>query len=235
MSTQNSSLSIIVPVYNEVGIIDCSLSAIDEFCAIHFGDYEVLVIESGSTDGSFEKCDEVARLHSRVRVIHEGARNGFGAALQLGYNHAAKDLVLLVTLDLPFPLDATLRALPLLASHDYVLSYRAKDPRAWTRRMQSAVYNFLVRMVLNLRVRHINSGFKLYHRSDLLGMPIQSRGWFIDAEILFRLQSKGLRYAEIPVELVERPSGKSSVGAFAFVDVLRELWRFRRAYKRGRL
>jgi len=220
------SLSVIVPVYNEVELVRPSTAVIDDFCRTHFADYEVLIIESGSTDGTGSVCDDVARERPRVRVIHEGARNGFGSAVRLGYRAATKDLVLLTTFDLPFPLDATLVALPHLASCDYVVSRRASDPRQWPRRVQSWVYNRLVRAALGLRVRHVNSGFKLFPRHLVADMPIESNGWFVDAEVLFRLQRQGLTYAEIPVELVDRSRGRSSIGRLAFVKVLGELVRF---------
>jgi dolichol-phosphate mannosyltransferase len=221
-------LTVIVPVYNEAALVAPATGIVDDFCAANFDDYEVLIVESGSTDGTADACDAVAAERPRVRVIHEGARNGFGSAVRLGYGAAAKDLVLLTTLDLPFDLGATLTALPHLANYDYVLSYRSADGRRWTRRVQSFVYNKLVAWVLGLRVRHVNSGFKLFRRALVQRMPIQSTGWFIDAEVLLRLQHGGFRCTEIPVALIERSEGRSSVGAFTFVTVLRDLLRFRR-------
>jgi glycosyltransferase involved in cell wall biosynthesis len=220
------SLSVIVPVYNEVALVSPSTAVIDDFCAQHFRDYEVLIIESGSTDETGEKCDEVARERSHVRVIHEGARNGFGSAIRLGYRAATKDLILLTTLDLSFSLESTLVALPHLESCDYVVSYRSADTRKWTRKIQSFVYNMLITRLLGLEVRHVNSGFKLLRRSMVHDMPIESNGWFVDAEVLFRLQQAGFTFAEIPVALIDRVEGRSSVGAFAFLKVLAELVRF---------
>ena len=75
-------------------------------------------------------------------------------------------------------------------------------------------------------MRHVNSGFKLFPRHLVADMPIESNGWFVDAEVLFRLQRQGLTYAEIPVELVDRSLGRSSIGRLAFVKVLGELVRF---------
>jgi dolichol-phosphate mannosyltransferase len=220
------SLSVIVPVYNEAALVFPSTAVIDDFCAQHFRDYEVLIIESGSTDETGKKCDEVARDRSHVRVIHEGARNGFGSAVRLGYRAATKDLILLTTLDLPFSLDSTLVALPHLESCDYVVSYRSADTRKWTRRIQSFVYNTLVTRVLGIRVRHVNSGFKLLRQSMVRDMPIESNGWFVDAEVLFRLHQEGFTFVEIPVALIDRAQGRSSIGAFAFLKVLAELLRF---------
>src|SRR5262245_27532454 len=95
------SISVIVPVYNEIELVDVSVRAIDQFLSGQTLVYEIIVIESGSTDGSDIVCDELAETLPAVNVIHESQRNGLGSALRLGYAAATKDLVWLVTVDIP--------------------------------------------------------------------------------------------------------------------------------------
>lgn len=189
------------------------------------------MIESGSTDDSGERCDRVAETHERIRVIHEGARNGYGAAMRLGYADVTCDLVWLVTVDTPFPLESILAAVPLFDQHDCVLSYRSDDPRSIARRLQSLVYNIVVRTLLRLRMRHVNSAFKVYKREMIQALPLQSAGWFLDAEVLYWISRRKIPYAVLPVPLIDRETGESSVGAFAFLAVLRELFEFLRSPK----
>lgn len=222
------SLSLLVPVYNEYGLLESSLQTINTFLAAHFADYEIVVVESGSTDGSAQICDDIAGRNDRIRVIHEGARNGFGAALKLGYAQACKDLLVLYTVDMPFPLEAMLQALPYLSQYDCVLSYRSHDTRSIYRRFQSCVYNFVVKTLLGLRVRQVNSAFKLLRRTTAQGLQMVSNHWFFEAELLYRLQERRSSFMEIPVPLTERVGGVSSVTAFTFLVMLKELFRFRR-------
>jgi dolichol-phosphate mannosyltransferase len=226
--SQSFSLSVIVPVYNECQALEHGLRTVSGFLQEHGFDHEILVIESGSTDGTGEKCDALAGVLPHVRVIHEGARNGFGAALKLGYAQATKDLVWIITVDLFFPLDAIFAALPLLGRYDYVASYRSQDGRGFGRRLQSFVYNKLITLSLGLKVRHVNSGFKVIRREQVRGIELGSRGWFVDAELLYHLQRAGRTFVEIPVPLIERMQGQSSVGALAFAQVLKEWWAFLR-------
>ncbi len=228
------SLTILVPVYNEIQALETGLRTMSEFAVRHGFDHEILVIESGSTDGTGDKCDELARVLPNLRVIHEGARNGFGSAVQLGYREARKDLIWLITVDLFFPLDAIFQALPLLASVDYVTSFRSEDNRGFGRKAQSFVYNRLIAGVLGLKVRHVNAGFKVLKREIVKDLTLTSRGWFVDAELLCRLQEAGRTFAEIPVPLIDRTQGKSSVGPLAFVAVLKEMRAFMRSRKQAR-
>jgi glycosyltransferase involved in cell wall biosynthesis len=226
--TAPHSISVVMPVYNEALTLPAAVAAIDRFLAAHFRDHEILLIESGSTDGSGPECDRLAAALPAVRVIHEGARNGYGSALQLGFQAATGDLVWMITADMPFPLEAVLQALPLLNRYDVVLSYRSRDPRSLPRRVQSVVYNVLVKRLLRLPVRHVNSAFKLYKREALRSLPLGSRTWFIDAEIVHGVVHGGIPFVEIPVELIDRADRASSITPGTPRRLLAELWAFAR-------
>src|SRR4029077_15271864 len=127
--------------------------------------------ESGSTDGSDAACDRLADALPRGEGIHEAQSNGVGSAPRHGYAAAGKDLVWLVTVDIPFPLGTLCEALPLMRECDCVLSYRSEDNRGVLRRIQSRGYNALVKAILGLPMRTVNSAFKLYRRSLLSSLP----------------------------------------------------------------
>ena len=228
------SLSLIVPVYNEVALLEEAVGVYRSFLERHFTDWEIIVIESGSTDGTGDLVDGLARSDSRLKIVHEGGRNGFGSALKIGFRDARKDLVLMTTADNPFPIEVILQALPLLDRCACVLSYRTCDRRVSVfRKVQSFIYNHLVRLALGIRVRHVNAAFKLYRRDFIQSLILVSRGWFIDAEIVYWITKLRATYAEVPVELLERPHGQSSVTVTTAFSLLKELWSFLRI--RGRI
>ncbi|MGH2491805.1 MAG: glycosyltransferase family 2 protein [Candidatus Limnocylindria bacterium] len=228
----SSSFTVLVPVYNEAQLVMPSLGRIDEFMRSWSSDYEILVIESGSTDGSANLCDEAAAKWRSIRVIHEPTRTGYGSALRLGIWNATRSFLWVVTLDVPFPLESVFTAVPLLDTHDAVVSYRSRDPRGFGRRVQSTVYNLLLRLLLGLRFRHANSAFKVLRLSTVRAIPLTSAGWFIDAELLYRLQERGAMCAVIGVPLIDRSAGASTVRLGTWVGVLRELVRFRSLIRR---
>jgi glycosyltransferase involved in cell wall biosynthesis len=224
----NWSLSVIVPVYNEAQSIEPALEALDEYLSDRWHDYEIVFVESGSTDGTAEICDRLAARYPAVRVIHESAKRGFGSAMKVGYREARKALIWLVTVDRPFHLEAIEQALPLLDSYDCVLSYRSADPRTVRRRFQSWVYNTLIRATLGLPMRHVNSAFKLIKRDvgQALARTVHADGWFFDAELLYRMRRAAVSWTEMPVPLLDRGIGASSVGPLTFLWLLRELLTF---------
>lgn len=217
------SISAIVPIYNERAALPGVIQEIDAFLDAHFSDYEILMVESGSTDGTGEACDALPGLLPRVRVIHEGARNGFGSAIRTGVAAATKRWVWPLVVDMPFSLEVMLTALPYLDTHGAVLSYRSDDPRSLYRRFQSVVFNTLARRLLRVRARHLNSAFKVTGAALMQSMGLQSNGWLLDAELIMRLEQRGVRYVEIPVQLVDRTSGRSTIGFGASVKAARDL------------
>ncbi|MCE5252282.1 glycosyltransferase family 2 protein [bacterium] len=221
------SITVVTPVYNEETLLEESIALIDTFLSRHFTDYEILIIESGSTDRSGEICDRLSGRYDRITVIHEGSRNGFGSALKLGFNNAAKDIVCVITADMPFPLDTIVRALPLLEQNDCVLSYRSKDNRrSYFRKIQSFVFNALIKLIFRLRMKHSSSAFKIFRRTTLQKMTFISNGWFVDIEILYWITENKVKYIEIPVELIERQSGESTITLFTPFLIIKEMFKF---------
>ena len=222
----NYSISIIIPVYNEIEIIESSISKISTFILDHFSNYELIIVESGSTDGSRELCDKLCAIHKNIKIIHESKRNGFGSALKFGFKNADEDLVCVVTLDLPFPLESIVKAVPYFSKYDCVLSYRSNDNRNWKRKLQSYVYNAIVKFMLGLKVKHVNSAFKIYKRESIQNMELISNGWFIDAEIIYLLQKKNISFIELPVELFDRTEGQSKISLSTPLTIIKELFTF---------
>ena len=95
----------------------------------NFDKFEIIIIESGSKDGSAELCEKVSNNYKEVRVIQEKKRNGFGAALKIGYKQAVNELVWVITPDIPFALKSINKAIPFFKNVDCVLSYRVSDKR----------------------------------------------------------------------------------------------------------
>ena len=224
------AITAIVPVFNEAPLVRDGALAIAAALDRSATAWEIVFVESGSTDGTGEICDQLAEADSRIVVVHEGRRNGFGSAITRGIAASSGDRLWIVPVDLPFPLEIIDDAMRVDA--DAVISYRAEDPRSPARRLQSFVFNRLARWMLGVRVRNINSAFKLFRRAAVADLPLRSRGWLIDAEILARLTRNGASIHEIAVPLIDRSQGQSKVGLFDGIHVVREMTALSASLKR---
>jgi glycosyltransferase involved in cell wall biosynthesis len=223
-----ASITALVPVYNEVMTVGASVRQIHSFLASLPNPFDILVIESGSSDGTAQACDALADELPTVVVVHEGSRNGFGAALRLGFAKATKDLIWVIPVDLPYSLSVLTEALEQIPVCDAVLSTRRTDARSAFRRLQSRVYTSLCAAVLGQPLLSPNSAFKLYRREVLKSLPISSNGWFIDTEIACRLRQRKCRVGIVEIDTVERSSGQSTVTALDSWRMLRQLLAFRK-------
>jgi glycosyltransferase involved in cell wall biosynthesis len=228
VKTREYSISVIVPVFNEIEQLEPSIAQISSFLENHFADYEILIVESGSIDGSGEVCDRLAVTLSGITVLHEGRKAGFGSALKLGYKHAKMDLVWLIVVDMPFPLETILTALPLFSQYDCVFSYRSRDNRDVVKRFRSFVYNVLAKVLLGLKVKHVNSAFRVFKRNVIQNLSLISNDWTLDAEVLYEITNRKIAYTEIPVELNDRKWGRTSIMLTDPISMLNGLLNIRR-------
>lgn len=199
-------------------------------------DFELLIVDDGSRDGSGELADALAAADPRVRVVHHACNRGYGQALRTGFAEARGDVVAYTDCDEPADLGRLPEAVRMFddPALDLVVGYRLQrddTPRRW---LYSKVYNLLVRVLFGVRVRDVNFSFKLIRREALRRLPLQAETAFIDGELLSEATRLGLRLAEIPVVYRERVHGRShfdSLGAATttLAEIGRYWWRQRRA------
>jgi glycosyltransferase involved in cell wall biosynthesis len=210
MSAERPALSLVFPVCNEepnLGpLLDAALAVAPQLA----GDFELILVDDGSRDGSAALLDARRREDPRVRVITHPANRGYGAALRSGLRAARGDLVFFSDADLQFDLAEIRRLLAHAGEYEIVAGYRAPRRDPWLRRVIAAAWGALVRGLFDLPVRDIDCAFKVFHRSVLEAIPIQSVGAFVNTEILVRARAAGFRIQQVPVSHRRRRSGRQS-------------------------
>lgn len=234
--TYGMSMSAIVPVYNEEDLIEGAVRKIHDFLSGVFDDWEIIIVESGSTDRTPEIVDSLAGdLHS-THVYHQQRREGMGSAVRLAYSKCTKELIWKIVPDLPFALENIHVAMPLFPTHDFVHSYRYPEASSVGRRIMSWGFNLLATLVMGVKLGCVNSSFNVFKRSVVQNVEFMSNGWFYQAEILAELGRANLVYTEIPVAVLPRTAGTSTVSVKTTFGILREMRKYlgRRLRKKRR-
>lgn len=210
MSDARPELSLVFPARDEEGNLGALLDAALETAARFAGDFEVLVVDDGSRDGSAALVRRRADADPRIRLVRHSAPRGYGAALRTGLRGARGERVFFSDADLQFDLAELGTLLAHAGDADVVAGYRAPRRDPWPRRLLAGGWGLLVGVLFALPVRDIDCAFKLFHRRVLDSVPLASLGAFVNTELLVRARSAGFRIRQVPVTHHPRRHGRQS-------------------------
>ena len=175
-------------------------------------DIEVTVVDDGSTDRTGRIADDLAKSDPRVRVVHHGARRGYGGAVRSGLVSATKEFIFFTDGDRQFALTDLERLIDRIEGVDAVMGYRLKrqdPPRA---RFVALVYNRVIAVLFLGGFRDVDCAFKLFRREVFERVPLErvrSNGAFFSAELLIGLRRAGIRTREVGVPHYPRTAGQA--------------------------
>jgi glycosyltransferase involved in cell wall biosynthesis len=219
-------------MYNEEAYVHRAVAAARGALQELGADWQIVIVDDASTDRTRALADELARDEPRILVLHNEKNLRLGGTLRRGYAAATKDLVLYSDADLPFDFRELPRALHLLEYQqaDVLAAYRFdRTSEGLLRTFYTLAYSALVRTLFKLRLRDVNFSFKLFKRSLLDRIELESEGSFIDAEFLLRARKAGAAIIQMGVDYFPRSRGVSSLASPGVIaGILREmarLWR----------
>jgi dolichol-phosphate mannosyltransferase len=216
-----SSTLIALATYNEIENLPDLVRDIFAFAP----DVEVLVIDDNSADGTGKWCDEQAAHEPRLHCLHRPGKLGLGTATVAGMQYALEHgYEYLITMDADFSHHP--RFLPAIRGRiadvplvDVVVGSRYVPGGQivgwpWHRRLMSRLINAYARLLAGLPVRDCSGAFRLYRTETLRRMDparVSSAGYAYLEEILWLLQRMGARFAEVPIEFVDRQRGQTKI------------------------
>lgn len=227
---KNVSLSLITPVYNEDEIIVNATIINIEVLKNAGLEYEIILVNDGSTDNSKKAIDTHLAILPQVEVFHKEKNEGMGSAIRKGISLSNKEYIICVPADSPLNKDSFNAFLNNINKADVMVSYRIKR-KGYSPRMllNSFVFHYLVTWLFNIHMRDYN-WIHLYHRKifDEGKILIESKGIFMLAEILIKAKRLGYTFIEFPVEQHERLTGLATAGKIsAVIKTFKEIWLFR--------
>jgi dolichol-phosphate mannosyltransferase len=220
----------VVPTYNEAANLAWIVGRVRK----SLPDADVLVVDDGSPDGTGEIADELAEADSHVSVVHRTAKEGLGAAYLHGFRVALAngyDVIGEMDADGSHQPEQLPRLLDALVDADLVLGSRWVPGGSvvnwpWTRVALSRGGNLYTRMLLGIPVRDATGGFRLFRRTTLEKIDldsVRSVGYCFQADLAWRTVEAGLRVREVPIDFVERVRGESKMSPDVAVESLRRI------------
>lgn len=206
------SISFVLPMFNEREVIEDTVKEISVIANAVGSDYEIIIADDASTDGSAQIADRLTREDPHIKVIHLAVNTKFGGALAAGLKNATKDIIIYTDSDLPVGLPDVKKSLLLIEDTDIVTATSiVKKGDNIKRKIISLGYNFLIQSLFKADIKDINSGYKIYKRSIVKDMDLKSVSPFVDVEIFLRAKKLGARIKEYPLHFQPRKYGVSKI------------------------
>lgn len=214
ISSLFNGISCVFPCFNEelnIARAITSLTAVlDGALKTQLGEFEIIVVNDGSSDRTGSIVGELAAADPRLRLISFESNQGYGAAVLTGLAAAKMELVFFSDSDNQFDYAELAQLLPFAERYDAVCGYRKVRRDPWMRKLNAFGWSLAVRMLFGYLVRDLNCAFKLFRRSALERIDVgalQSRGALVNTELLVRLRAANQSIVEVPVTHLPRVAG----------------------------
>ena len=224
-----ASLSIFFPAYNDGGTIASLVIQAVQVASRLTPDFEVIIVNDGSSDSTRLVADELARTYPQVRAIHHPKNRGYGGALRTGFAAATKLLVAYTDGDGQYdPSEFEALWHRLTPEADMVTGFKISRADPLHRIIIGRVYHYTVKLLFRLRVRDVDCDFRLMRRDIFDRVKLERDTGVICLELMRKVQDAGCVVLEAPVHHYHRLHGRSQFFNFrrvfwTGVDVLK-LW-----------
>jgi glycosyltransferase involved in cell wall biosynthesis len=220
--TVEADLAIVVPLWNERESLAALVEQIDSVSRQASWRYDLVMVDDGSNDGSWEEITRLARSYPALRGLRLQANSGKAAALAAGFDATSAPLVATMDADLQ---DDPRELLPMhQAMHEHGLDLisgwkqHRQDP--WHKRLASRVFNWLVNAFSRVTLHDHNCGLKLYRRAVVQQVPLYGE---LHRFVPMIAAAKGFEVGELAVAHHKRRYGKSKYGYRRFLRGLLDL------------
>lgn len=232
-NTPHDGLSLVLPCFNEELNIEPTVCAASDWMRRQHIDGQIVVTDDGSSDGSPDVLRGLLARIPHLKVVRHDVRRGYGAAVRSGCDHADKPWIAFMDSDGQFdPADLS-RLMAVSDEVGFVAGVRRRRADHFQRWLNSRLYQFLVRVVLGVRVSDLNCGMKLFRRSAWGEIrPVYGTGATFNAELFYSLKNAHIPWTEVDVPHYPRLNGKpTGASLLVILRAFKELWRVKWASK----
>ncbi|MCK9151774.1 glycosyltransferase [Methanobacterium alcaliphilum] len=210
-------ISVIIPMYDEEENVGNTLSQVNSILDNFFDKYEIIVVDDGSSDRTFELVSEIITKSPSIKIIKHSINQGMGKALRSGFKEASGDIIVTLDADLSYdPRDIPLLVKELGDSIDIVVGSQympggETENIPFFRLFLSRMANKIVGYSMNGNLSTVTGIFRAYKKEILDSIEMESNGTEINPEILSKANALGYKIKEVPVKLKGRVLGKSKI------------------------
>jgi NAD(P)-dependent dehydrogenase (short-subunit alcohol dehydrogenase family) len=203
------SISVFIPVLNEEKNLEPTVDRLIEALTVTVEDYEIIIVDDGSSDQTGAVADRLAAENSAIRALHNARNMGLGYCFTQGYGEARKNFFVYIPGDNTWPYRSFVELFGNLGRADIVTSYAINpDVRPFGRRIVSRLYTKVLNLLFGRHLQYFN-GLTIYPVEFLRRNPATTFGFGFQAEVLLKALNSGLSYIEVGLPIDARTAGGS--------------------------
>jgi glycosyltransferase involved in cell wall biosynthesis len=221
-------------MYNESGNIEKTITLIRNLASSVTDDFEIIVVDDASKDASAGIVSSMSEQDKRIKLYRMEKNTKFGGAFAEGFKRASKDIIVYMDSDMPVGSEDIASSIAMIDDADIVTAVSGVEKGDTRfRKLLSEGYNDLVRKLFDLKIKDINSGYKVVRREIVKDMEFISRSPFVDAELFLHALKKKARIKEYSLIFITRSAGKSHIASLpiisaTFMDMIKVWFKYRK-------
>jgi glycosyltransferase involved in cell wall biosynthesis len=205
-------VTVILPAYNENDSVDGVYEQVTGVLADQPYSFEIIFVDDGSTDGTWEKIADLSRKDARVRALRHRRNFGKASALANGFTYARGEIIVTSDADMQYdPKDIVRLIEKMLEGYDIVSAHKVVRRDPLSKRIPSKFFNFFVRTTTGVNLHDMNAGLKAF-RHDAAQELIRYGYGELHRFFVVLAARRGFTVTEIPVESLYRTTGRSKYG-----------------------
>ena len=229
-------ISIILPALNEADNLKPLVSEVIDYLSGTHQNYEIIIVNDGSTDQTGEIAQQLSATHKNISVIHHPENKGYGRSLRDGFAASRYEYLFFTDADRQFRIKSLDSFLPWMegGKADMVIGYRIDRKDTPRRRFLAWCFNRLARLLFSIRYRDIDCAFKVIRNTVFRSLQLTSDGFLFNTELLAKAQIRQCTIVQLGVEHFPRSGGSSTVSYHSVINTLKGLLTLHREVRRFR-
>ena len=218
----SSTLSVVIPIYNEEEVVGDTITLLMDTLSEKNLNYEVIIVNDGSTDGTKEVLSGLTNQYSTLRIITHPYNKGNGAAVKSGILAACGDWIVCMDGDGQHNPNDILKIIPYMGNYDLIVGARPTGKQTiWYREFANNVFNGLASSLTDFKIEDLTSGFRAFRASVISNyvhlFPLK---FSYPTTSTLALLKGGHSVKYVPIEISHRKGGSSKI------KILKDGWRF---------